>query len=95
MFSTIKDLKDLEKVPARFSIDIKVLKALKRQRLTMEIAGDRPPRYGEHRDQEVSPTGLGRRDILVPIRKSRPGGLSYRGSHRDAGGLSYRGGIDI
>ena len=32
--------------PARFSIDIKDLKDLKRHLLTMEIAGDRPPRYG-------------------------------------------------
>ena len=45
----IKDLKDLENGPTRFSIDIKDLKDLKRHRLTMEIAGDRPPRYGKKR----------------------------------------------
>ena len=33
---------------------------LKRHRLAMEIAGDRPPRYGENRDQEGSPTGENR-----------------------------------
>ena len=42
----IKDLKDLEKGPTRFSIDIKDLKDLKHHLLTMEFAGDRPPRYG-------------------------------------------------
>ena len=69
----IKDLKDLENGTTRVSIDIKVLTDLKRHRLTLDNAGDRPPRYGrkkalrEHRDQEVSPTR----------RASRPGGLSY------------------
>ena len=64
----IKDLKDLENGPARFSIDIKDLKDLKHPRLTMALAGDRPPRYGNiktrreclsggHQDREVSPTG--------------------------------------
>ena len=43
----IKDLKDLENVLTRFSIDIKVLKDLKRDLLQMAIAGDRPPRYGK------------------------------------------------
>ena len=43
----IKDLKDLENGPIRVSIDIKDLKDLKRHRLTMAIAGDRPPRYGK------------------------------------------------
>ena len=43
----IKVLKDLENGTTRVSIDIKVLKDLKRQLLTLEIAGDRPPRYGE------------------------------------------------
>ena len=38
---SIKDLKDLDNVTTRFSIDIKDLKDLKRHRLTMEIAGDR------------------------------------------------------
>ena len=42
----IKVLKDLAVGPARFSIDIKVLKDLKRI-VTIKIAGDRPPRYGE------------------------------------------------
>ena len=42
----IKDLKDLENGPTRFSIDIKDLKDLKRHRLTLANAGDRPPRYG-------------------------------------------------
>ena len=42
----IKVLKDLAVGLARFSIDIKVLKDLKRHRLTMALAGDRPPRYG-------------------------------------------------
>ena len=32
-----------------------------------------------HRDQEVSPTGLGRRDILVPIRGARQIGLVWNG----------------
>ena len=41
----IKDLKALENGPTRFSIDIKVLKDLKRQRWTLANAGDRPPRY--------------------------------------------------
>ena len=41
----IKDLKDLENGTTRFSIDIKDLKDLKRHLLTMELAGDRPPRY--------------------------------------------------
>ena len=36
----IKDLKDLDKGPTRAAIDIKVLKDLKRQRLTIEIAGE-------------------------------------------------------
>ena len=44
----IKDLKDLDNVTTRVSIDIKVLKDLKRYRLPMEIAGDRPPRYGKN-----------------------------------------------
>ena len=44
----IKDLKALENVTTRVSIDIKVLKDLKRHRLTLAIAGDRPPRYGEN-----------------------------------------------
>ena len=49
----IKDLKDLANETARFSIDIKVLKDLKRgietgrALLPTTIAGDRPPRYGE------------------------------------------------
>ena len=42
----IKVLKDLVNVTTRFSIDIKVLKDLKRRLLTLAIAGDRPPRYG-------------------------------------------------
>ena len=41
----IKDLKDLENDTTRVSIDIKDLKDLKRI-VTIEIAGDRPPRYG-------------------------------------------------
>ena len=41
----IKDLKDLENGPTRAAIDIKVLKDLKRHRLPMANAGDRPPRY--------------------------------------------------
>ena len=41
----IKDLKDLENGTTRFSIDIKVLTDLKRHRLTLANAGDRPPRY--------------------------------------------------
>ena len=41
----IKDLKDLAMGPARFSIDIKDLKDLKRHRLTMDNARDRPSRY--------------------------------------------------
>ena len=41
----IKDLKDLENQTTRAAIDIKDLKDLKRQLLTLEIAGDRPPRY--------------------------------------------------
>ena len=32
-----------------FSIDMQVLKDLKRHFLTMEIAGDRPPRYDKKR----------------------------------------------
>ena len=43
----IKVLTDLENGTIRVSIDIKDLKDLKRHRLTMEIAGDRPPRYDE------------------------------------------------
>ena len=43
----IKDLKALENGTIRVAIDIKVLKDLKRSRLTMELAGDRPPRYGK------------------------------------------------
>ena len=42
----IKDLKDLENGTTRAAIDIKDLKDLKRHRLTMDNAGDRPPRYG-------------------------------------------------
>ena len=42
----IKDLKDLAVGPARFSIDIKVLKDLKRHLLTVDTARDRPSRYG-------------------------------------------------
>ena len=45
----IKDLKALENGLTRVSIDIKVLKDLKRPLLMMETAGDRPPRYGEKR----------------------------------------------
>ena len=41
----IKDLKDLDMGPARFSIDTKDLKDLKRHLLTLANAGDRPPRY--------------------------------------------------
>ena len=58
----IKDLKDLENGTTRFSIDIKDLKDLKRHRLTMEIAGDRQPCYGNIETgrsflpKEVSPT---------------------------------------
>ena len=43
----IKDLKDLENGPTCVAIDIKDLKDLKRHRLTMHNAGDRPPRYGK------------------------------------------------
>ena len=43
----IKDLKDLDNVTTRAAIDIKVLKDLRRCVVTIEIAGDRPPRYGE------------------------------------------------
>ena len=42
----MKDLKDLENGLARVSIDIQGLKALKRHLLTLDNAGDRPPRYG-------------------------------------------------
>ena len=61
----IKDLKDLDNGTTRISIDIKVLKDLKRI-VTMEIAGEtrsdarlasEDPALREHRDQEVSPTG--------------------------------------
>ena len=45
----IKDLKDLAMGPARFSIDIKVLKDLRCPLLTMELAGDRPSRYGRRK----------------------------------------------
>ena len=38
---------DLENGTTQAAIDIKVLKDLKRPLLTMEIAGDRPPRYDE------------------------------------------------
>ena len=41
----IKDLKDLENGTTRVSIDIKDLKDLKRHLLTIDNAGDRPPRY--------------------------------------------------
>ena len=47
---------------------IKDLKDLKRHLLPMEIAGDRPPRYGKgkHRDREVSPTGA-RRPVTTTL----------------------------
>ena len=45
----IKDLKDLENITTRAAIDIKVLKDLKRHLLTLDNAGDRPPRYGKKR----------------------------------------------
>ena len=45
----IKDLKALENGLTRVSIDIKVLKDLKRPLLMMETAGACPPRYGEKR----------------------------------------------
>ena len=50
-----KVLKDLVNVTTRVSIDIKDLKDL-RQILTMEIAGDRPPRY----DKKTPPFHVGR-----------------------------------
>ena len=62
----LKDLKDLENGTTRAAIDIKDLKDLKRHRLTTEIAGDRPPRYGK-----IKTIGLSYRDV------SRPGELSY------------------
>ena len=52
--------------PARFSIDIKDLKDLKRP-LGDDARGCLSPALREHRDREVSPTGM----------PSRPGGLSY------------------
>ena len=65
----IKDLKDLEKGPTRFSIDMQVLKDLKRI-VTMELAGDRPPRYGRRKSPSfiVGPRAPG---------TLRPGSLSY------------------
>ena len=48
----IKVLKDLANVPTRFSIDIKVLKDLKR----------------ENRDQEVSPTNNDREGQALALR---------------------------
>ena len=48
---SIKDLKDLDNVTTRFSIDIKVLKDLKREHRDREVS---PTEL--HRDQEVSPT---------------------------------------
>ena len=56
----IKDLKDLAVGPARFSIDIKDLKDLRRQIETRRallpgtLAGDRPPRYGRRKSPPSS-----------------------------------------
>ena len=70
----IKDLKDLDNGTARFSIDIKDLKDLKRHRLTMELAGAWPPRYGHI---ETRRSLLPRRH-QDPAGSPTPGGLSYR-----------------
>ena len=59
----IKDLKDLENGTTRAAIDIKVLKDLKRPLLTMDNAGDRPPRYG---------TDLKRHRLTMALAGDRP-----------------------
>ena len=102
----IKDLKDLENGTTRVSIDIKDLKDLKRHLLTLEIAGDRLPRYDKkrhcltvgrgpvprHRACTRNPTIAG--ETHSDARMETSEGHRATGTSRP-GGLSYREDIEI